>query len=230
MDLVEVDAVQQFLVAPLRHGLGQEGVQRAVAELWPTLRRILSEALADPVFADDAPALSDLRLTASNAPAMARAFLELHRAYRDTHERLASLDEALGREDAQALGGGQTLIPTLKQRLSAPSVLVSLGAIAEIKGVCTGDDGALCIGGGTTHATVAKEASAYPGLAALAGLVVAPAVVEPQQVRLGVVEGTARAELSRAAGREPPQRAVRRKKIAREPRGPARNVVMPASR
>ena len=61
----------------------------------------MREALADPVFDDDAPPLSDLRLTASNAPGLARAFLELHRAYRDTHERLASLDEALGREDAR---------------------------------------------------------------------------------------------------------------------------------
>lgn len=60
----------------------------------------MREALADPVFADATPPLADLRLTASNAPALARAFLALHRAYRQTHERLASLDEALGREDA----------------------------------------------------------------------------------------------------------------------------------
>ncbi len=89
---------------------------------------------------------------------------------------VADAVSALGAEEAQALGGGQTLIPTLKQRLASPSVLVSLGAIAEIKGVCTGDDGALCIGGGTTHATVAKEASAYPALAALAGNIGDPAV------------------------------------------------------
>ncbi|MCR9109246.1 xanthine dehydrogenase family protein subunit M [Marivita sp. XM-24bin2] len=89
---------------------------------------------------------------------------------------VADAVSALGVEEAQALGGGQTLIPTLKQRLASPSVLVSLGAIAEIKGVCTGDDGALCIGGGTTHATVAKEASAYPALAALAGNIGDPAV------------------------------------------------------
>ncbi|MBC7133524.1 MAG: DUF2083 domain-containing protein [Roseovarius sp.] len=62
----------------------------------------MREALADPVFADDAPPLADLRLTASNAPALARAFIALHRAYRQTHERLASLDEALGREDARS--------------------------------------------------------------------------------------------------------------------------------
>ena len=61
----------------------------------------MREAMADPVFADDPPPLADLRLTASNAPGLARAFLELHRAYRQTHERLASLDEALGREDSR---------------------------------------------------------------------------------------------------------------------------------
>ncbi|NOC84146.1 DUF2083 domain-containing protein [Ruegeria sp. HKCCD6228] len=61
----------------------------------------MREALADPVFADILPPLADLRLTASNAPALARAFIELHKTYRQTHERLASLDEALGREDAR---------------------------------------------------------------------------------------------------------------------------------
>ncbi|MCA0848837.1 helix-turn-helix domain-containing protein [Salipiger thiooxidans] len=72
--------------------LGQGDSERLVTDM--------REALADPVFGE-APPLADLRLTASNAPALARAFLELHRAYRQTHERLASLDEALGREGAQ---------------------------------------------------------------------------------------------------------------------------------
>ncbi len=62
----------------------------------------MREALADPVFVADTPPLADLRLAASNAPALVHAFLDLHRAYRQTHERLASLDEALGREDARA--------------------------------------------------------------------------------------------------------------------------------
>jgi len=62
----------------------------------------LREALADPVFADAAPPLADLRLVASNAPSLARAVLDLHRAYRQATERLASLDEALGREDLRA--------------------------------------------------------------------------------------------------------------------------------
>ncbi|MEX0311340.1 MAG: FAD binding domain-containing protein, partial [Tateyamaria sp.] len=61
---------------------------------------------------------------------------------------------ALGAEEAQALGGGQTLIPTLKQRLASPSKLVSLTGIAEMQGV-SDSGGVLSIGGATTHATVA---------------------------------------------------------------------------
>jgi XRE family transcriptional regulator, fatty acid utilization regulator len=62
----------------------------------------MREALADPVFGAGGPTLADLRLVAANAPGLARAFLNLHRAYRQAHERLASLDEALGREDRAA--------------------------------------------------------------------------------------------------------------------------------
>jgi len=83
---------------------------------------------------------------------------------------------ALGHEEAQALGGGQTLIPTLKQRLAAPAKLVSLTGISEMKGICTADDGKLCIGGGTCHADVAAGADAYPALAGLAGNIGDPAV------------------------------------------------------
>ncbi|HMO73467.1 MAG TPA: short-chain fatty acyl-CoA regulator family protein [Paracoccaceae bacterium] len=59
----------------------------------------LREALSDPAAGGGAPPLADLRLVAANAPALARAILDLHRAYRQTHERLASLDEALGRDE-----------------------------------------------------------------------------------------------------------------------------------
>ena len=95
-------------------------------------------------------------------------------------ERPRTLDEAvkaLASEDAQALGGGQTLIPTLKQRLAAPAKLVSLAAIDEIRGICTGDDGSLCMGGATTHAEVAAGvADRYPALAGLAEGIGDPAV------------------------------------------------------
>lgn len=90
---------------------------------------------------------------------------------------IADAVAALGAEDAQALGGGQTLIPTLKQRLAAPSALVSLSGIPDMQGVCIEDDGSVSIGGATTHATVAREvAGSYPALAALAGQIGDPAV------------------------------------------------------
>lgn len=89
---------------------------------------------------------------------------------------LADAVKALGQEGAQALSGGQTLIPTMKQRLAAPGVLVSLTGIAELQGVCTGDGG-LHVGGATPHAVVAKEAAKYyPALAKLAGGIGDPAV------------------------------------------------------
>jgi len=90
---------------------------------------------------------------------------------------IADAVEALGHEEAQALGGGQTLLPTMKQRLAAPATLVSLNAIPEMVGVCLNDSGEVCIGGATTHAMVVREAAAhYPALAALASHIGDPAV------------------------------------------------------
>jgi carbon-monoxide dehydrogenase medium subunit len=83
---------------------------------------------------------------------------------------------ALAGDGAQALSGGQTLLPTMKQRLASPGTLVSLTGIAEMKGVCK-SDGGLHVGAATPHAVVAAEALAhYAALAALAGGIGDPAV------------------------------------------------------
>ena len=83
---------------------------------------------------------------------------------------------ALGAEDAQPLSGGQTLIPTMKQRLNAPARLVSLTGIAALRGV-TRDGDTLVVGAATPHAQAAKlAADSFPGLAALAGQIGDPAV------------------------------------------------------
>lgn len=91
----------------------------------------------------------------------------------------STIDEAVAAlkgDEAQALGGGQTLIPTMKQRLASPATLVSLTGIPEMQGVCRDGD-MLAIGGATPHAVVAREAAAhFPGLAALAGGIGDPAV------------------------------------------------------
>ncbi len=90
---------------------------------------------------------------------------------------IADAVSALSGDEAQALGGGQTLLPTMKQRLAAPATLVSLTGISEMQGLCINDAGEVCVGGATTHATVAAEAAAhYPALAALAGRIGDPAV------------------------------------------------------
>ena len=49
----------------------------------------------------------------------------------------------------------------MKQRLAAPATLVSLNGISEMIGVCVNDAGEVCVGGGTPHATVAREAAAH---------------------------------------------------------------------
>lgn len=87
---------------------------------------------------------------------------------------IAEAIAALGAEDAQALGGGQTLIPTLKARLASPSKLVSLAGVAEMQGITRNGD-VLRIGGATTHGKVATDGN-YPALSALAAKIGDPAV------------------------------------------------------
>ena len=86
---------------------------------------------------------------------------------------IAEAAQALGGEN-QALSGGQTLIPTLKARLASPEKLVSLTAIAEMKGISSAG-GVLSIGGATCHADVAADGS-YKALSELAAHIGDPAV------------------------------------------------------
>ena len=92
----------------------------------------------------------------------------------------ATLSEALNAlsgDEAQPLSGGQTLLPSMKQRLNAPATLVSLTGIAELKGVSGRAGASVTIGAATTHAQVAAEAGAfYPALAELAAGIGDPAV------------------------------------------------------
>lgn len=88
----------------------------------------------------------------------------------------STIDEAvaaLASEDAQALGGGQTLIPTMKQRLASPAKLVSLAGIAGMAGISE-DGGVVTIGGATTHAEVAT--AGLGAISALAGNIGDPSV------------------------------------------------------
>ena len=71
---------------------------------------------------------------------------------------------------AKILAGGQTLIPTMKQRLARPDGIIDLGGIAELRKIAVSGS-ALDIGAMATHASVAESSevkSALPALAALA--------------------------------------------------------------
>src|SRR4051812_43080067 len=90
---------------------------------------------------------------------------------------VADAAAALANEDAKILAGGQTLLPTMKQRLAAPSTLVDLRKVAGLAGI-TREGDSIVIGAMTTHAEVATSAvtAAIKGLAHLASLIGDPAV------------------------------------------------------
>jgi aerobic carbon-monoxide dehydrogenase medium subunit len=57
-------------------------------------------------------------------------------------------------DEAKLLAGGHSLLPMMKLRLAVPSVLIDIGAVAELAGI-TADNGELVIGAATRHAELA---------------------------------------------------------------------------
>lgn len=98
--------------------------------------------------------------------------------------RPSTVDEAVaalvaGGEDAKILGGGQSLIPVLRLRMGAPSVVVDTTRIDELKGIVdTGD--AIVIGAGVTHDEVEKSPLVRENLSLLAKVT---ATVADRQIR-----------------------------------------------
>jgi len=92
--------------------------------------------------------------------------------YAFTLERPASVADAarLVASGAKPLAGGQTLLASMKLRLSAPEQLVDLSGIKEIAGITKSGE-AITIGAMSRHLDVANNAdvkAAYPALADLA--------------------------------------------------------------
>ncbi len=76
--------------------------------------------------------------------------------------RATSVDDAvrlLGEhgEDAKLLAGGHSLIPMMKLRLAAPSVLIDIGGIPKLDGIAVSGN-RVTIGALTKHATLAASA------------------------------------------------------------------------
>ena len=73
--------------------------------------------------------------------------------------------------DAKLLAGGQSLVAAMKLRLSAPTDLIDLSGIKELRGISAEGD-SIIIGAMTRHAEVARSAEVrtrIPALASLAG-------------------------------------------------------------
>jgi carbon-monoxide dehydrogenase medium subunit len=102
--------------------------------------------------------------------------------YQFEYHKGSSVDDALkklsGADDGKILAGGMTLLPTMKQRLAAPSDLIDLAGVADLRGI-TVDGSSVTIGAMTTHYEVHSSAEvqkAIPALSALAGLIGDPMV------------------------------------------------------
>ena len=98
--------------------------------------------------------------------------------YHKAESATAAADALSKAEDGQLLAGGQTLIPTMKARLAAPSDLVDVSRAADMRGI-TIEGRRVTIGASTTHAEVAAHAglrALCPSICDLAALIGDPAV------------------------------------------------------
>ena len=111
--------------------------------------------------------------------------------YQFTYHRPDSVSAAVAQlaadGDAKALAGGQTLLPTMKQRLAAPSAIVDLGKIADLAGISREGD-AIVIGAMTRHADVATNPAVHQAIPALAEL--AGEIGDPQVRNKGTIGGS----------------------------------------
>jgi carbon-monoxide dehydrogenase medium subunit len=89
------------------------------------------------------------------------------------YQRPARIEDALemfaNDGDAAYLSGGHTLLPTMKQGLARPPVLVDLGGIPALRHIKS-ESGNISIGAATCHADVAASSIVRENIPALAGL------------------------------------------------------------
>lgn len=111
--------------------------------------------------------------------------------YETNYHRASSVEEAANlmgtAAEGKYLSGGMTLIPTMKQRLAAPSDLVDLRHIAEMKGI-TVDGRSVRIGAATTHEEVATSAALAAACPAICGL--ASHIGDPHVRHMGTIGGS----------------------------------------
>ncbi len=90
-------------------------------------------------------------------------------------------------DDGLLLAGGQTLIPTLKQRLTSAGDIIDLSGIGELSGIDS-ESGAVVVGAMTRHDAVANSATVKDRISALADL--AESIGDPQVRNMGTIGGS----------------------------------------
>ena len=102
--------------------------------------------------------------------------------YEFEYHKPSSVNDAInklsGADDGKFMAGGMTLIPTMKQRLAAPSDIIDLNYIETLKGISISQE-TVRIGAMTQHYLVQTSPeinNALPSLAKLAGLIGDPMV------------------------------------------------------
>lgn len=101
---------------------------------------------------------------------------------------LAEAEKALASGDgAKLLAGGQSLLPVMKLDLAEPTDLISVRALAELRGVRV-DGERLIIGAATTHAEVARSSEVQQAIAGIADL--AGKIGDPQVRNRGTLGGS----------------------------------------
>lgn len=109
--------------------------------------------------------------------------------YQFEYTRASSVQDATGQsgDEVVFLGGGQSLLGAMRLRLAAPTKLVDLGGLADLRGIeHTGD--AVNVKAMTTHATVAADATVRKHIPALAGL--AGGIGDRQVRNVGTIGGS----------------------------------------
>ncbi len=111
--------------------------------------------------------------------------------YQTTYHRASSTEDAASKmaaaEDGKYVAGGQTLIPTMKQRLASPSDLIDLRHIDDMNGITVRGRG-VTIGAATTHAAVAASADLAAVCPAITNL--ADRIGDPHVRNAGTIGGS----------------------------------------
>jgi aerobic carbon-monoxide dehydrogenase medium subunit len=109
--------------------------------------------------------------------------------YAFTFERPSTIADAakLAASGAKVLAGGQTLLASMKLRLSNPATLADLGGIKELVGICK-DGNSLVIGAMTRHADIAESDAVRTDIPALADM--ASHIGDKQVRALGTLGGS----------------------------------------